>query len=125
MTSAALTAPTSRLHTAVLGPYVTPVRQPSAAVYRRRRLAVVLVVAGLLAAALLAAGPSVAAFGNDPASVPERRPAAAVHVVQPGDTLWSIARSLQPTGDVRPLVNALERANGGTSLEVGQKVRLP
>ncbi len=35
------------------------------------------------------------------------------HVVQPGDTLWSIARSLHPSGDLRPVVDALESRAGG------------
>lgn len=48
-----------------------------------------------------------------------------VHVVQPGDTLWAIARRLQPTGDVRPLVARLSRANGGARLVPGQRVVLP
>jgi hypothetical protein len=46
-------------------------------------------------------------------------------VVQHGDTLWSIARSLQPVGDVRPLVDALERRNGGSQLDIGQVLVLP
>jgi hypothetical protein len=44
--------------------------------------------------------------------------------VQPGDTLWSIARSVQPAGDVRPLVHRLERANHGTRLRVGDRLLL-
>jgi LysM repeat protein len=36
-----------------------------------------------------------------------------VYVVQPGDTVWSIARrSSGPTADPRPLVDALVQANG-------------
>ena len=58
------------------------------------------------------------------ASVPERRPGPSVHVVQPGETLWSVARSLQPEGDVRPLVRALIAANGGPEVDVGDRVVL-
>ncbi len=64
------------------------------------------------------------ARGHLPA-VPGHRPGAASYVVQPGDTLWSIARSLQPDGDVRPLVRGLSAANGGAVLAVGQVLVLP
>lgn len=47
------------------------------------------------------------------------------YVVQPGDTMWHIARALQPTGDVRPLVMQLERARHGAPLRVGERVTLP
>ncbi len=43
-------------------------------------------------------------------------------VVQSGDTLWSIARRLRPTGEVRGVVDALQRRTGGAALEVGQHV---
>ena len=40
-------------------------------------------------------------------------PAPLVVVVRPGDTLWGIAEDLVgPTGDPRPLVDAIARANG-------------
>jgi Tfp pilus assembly protein FimV len=47
------------------------------------------------------------------------------YVVQPGDTIWSIARRLQPTGDVRALVDALVERNGGAALDVGQRLAVP
>lgn len=42
-----------------------------------------------------------------------------------GDSLWSIARRLQPTGDVRPLVDQLVSLNGTAPLQPGQAVVLP
>jgi LysM repeat protein len=48
-----------------------------------------------------------------------------VHIVQPGDTLWSIARRLQPEGDLRPLVDRLAMAHGGAALQVGERIGLP
>ena len=48
-----------------------------------------------------------------------------IQVVQPGDTLWSIARALQPTGDVRATVDRLAALNGGSALEIGQRLVLP
>jgi hypothetical protein len=56
-------------------------------------------------------------LGGDVPPPPAGRP---VHVVQPGETLWSIARTLHPDGDVRPLVDRLVELNGGDHLESGQ-----
>lgn len=46
------------------------------------------------------------------------------HVVQPGDTLWGIATSLQDEGDVRPLVDELARRAGPGGLQPGQRLSL-
>lgn len=48
-------------------------------------------------------------------------------VVQPGDTLWSIAAARYPADDVRVRVDDIEQANGlsGPIIEVGQTLRLP
>lgn len=43
-------------------------------------------------------------------------------VVQPGDTLWSIARALKPSGDVRPLVDRLVERTGGVTVVAGQRL---
>ena len=43
-------------------------------------------------------------------------------VVQAGDTLWSIARRIQPRGDVRPLVDRLVERAGGVALVTGQRI---
>jgi hypothetical protein len=48
-----------------------------------------------------------------------------VHVVEPGDTFWSIARRLEPSGDPRPLVDELVAAHGGPTLHVGERLPLP
>jgi hypothetical protein len=56
------------------------------------------------------------------------RPVAELSVlVQPGDTVWSIADSLAGDGDVRPIVDAITEANGGADLIAGQRLilRLP
>jgi hypothetical protein len=45
--------------------------------------------------------------------------------VAPGDTLWSIARQMQPTGEVRPLVDQLVALNGSTPLQPGDEVIVP
>jgi len=48
-------------------------------------------------------------------------------VVQPGDTLWSIAAQQYPTDDVRARVDGIERANGLKSpvIEAGEVLKLP
>jgi len=54
-------------------------------------------------------------------------PADATVVVQPGDTLWSIATAHYPADDVRDRVIDIERLNGLQSplIEVGETLRLP
>jgi LysM repeat protein len=48
-------------------------------------------------------------------------------VVQPGDTLWSIAAQHYPSDDVRARVVDIESANGLKSpvIEAGETLRLP
>ena len=46
-------------------------------------------------------------------------------IVKPGDTLWSIARQLQPAGDIRPLVDRIAKINNGNSLIARQALFLP
>lgn len=48
-------------------------------------------------------------------------------VVQPGDTLWTIASARYPSDDVRTRVDDIERVNGLHSpvIEVGETLRLP
>jgi nucleoid-associated protein YgaU len=48
-------------------------------------------------------------------------------VVQPGDTLWTIAAQRYPSDDVRARVGDIERANGLQSpvIEAGEILRLP
>ena len=51
--------------------------------------------------------------------------AGAVHVVEPGDTYWSIAGALDTDGDITGTVDALSAANGGRALQVGDRLLLP
>lgn len=50
-----------------------------------------------------------------------------LHVVQPGETYWSIARALRgdESGDLRAVVTALLAANGAEPLHAGDRVVLP
>lgn len=48
-----------------------------------------------------------------------------VHVVQPGETYWSIAERLGRPGDLRPSVDALVAANGDRELRAGDRLVVP
>jgi hypothetical protein len=102
--------------------------QRLAIVYRRRRIAA-LVLAVLLAGGLLIVGRAVAVTVA-PAPPGSGAPVAAgpgpttVVVVQPGDTLWAMARRLQPEGDVRPLVDRLAAAHGSGPLQAGEQLEV-
>jgi Tfp pilus assembly protein FimV len=120
---------------------VAPLR-PTRADYARRRLAVLLValLVAVLAVRLLAGlasspdttvstgstgAPAVTvhsplAYGSSGTPLPDR----ATYVVQPGDTVWSIAEQLAPAGDVRGMVDRIVELNGGAALAVGQHLRL-
>lgn len=68
-------------------------------------------------AGLAPAGPSgVAAAASGPTATVR---------VEVGDTMWSIARDLRPSGDVRPLVDELVRLNGSATIVPGQELVVP
>jgi nucleoid-associated protein YgaU len=109
--------------------YVIPPHQAPIAYWRRRLVvgALALVVLLLASAGLRSAA---GALGIVPASGSERAPASNVspartYVVQPGDTVWKIARRLQPQGEVRPLVDRIVKANGGASVQIGDRLEVP
>ena len=104
-------------------------RRPSPAVYRRRRFAVLLLAIALTAIVWLGLHQLAGLFGGgslsaaeQPVSVHTALVAHTVDIVQPGDTLWSIARRAQPSGDIRPLVNALAAQRHGQPLQVGETI---
>jgi nucleoid-associated protein YgaU len=63
--------------------------------------------------------------GHADADLNGRQSAPLVYVVQPGDTLWSIADAVAPGTDRREAVGALTDAAGGTELVPGQRLELP
>jgi hypothetical protein len=113
----------------VTTPSVTRSSTPAvpAATYRRRRLVAAALLAGLLLALSLAVHAIAAStVGTAPAAAADRgETAGVIHVVQPGETFWAIARSLRPNEDPRPLVAQLVAAHGSASLMVGERIRLP
>jgi hypothetical protein len=99
-------------------PRIEPRSNRTAAVYRRRRLAAVAIGIG----AVLAVGHAGAALGGTSLAAPGARPRVVSHVVEPGDTLWSIAEDLAPGTDPRPVVDALSDARDGAALVPGETV---
>jgi hypothetical protein len=96
----------------------------SPSTYRRRQALAAGSVAALSAVASLVLG----ALGGGSLTAPERPlpvPAGQVYEVKPGDTFWAIARSLDPGGDPRPLVDRLVAAHGGPVLVAGEQILLP
>ena len=95
---------------------IKPWRAPRAGGYRSvRRL-----LAAVAAVSLLGVGLALAAHGSTSTGY-------STVVVQPGDTLWSIASEHYPGDDVRVRVDDIEQANGlaGPTIQVGQTLRLP
>lgn len=106
-----------------------PGRRDLATVYLRRRIAVglALVVALLLVlGGALVAGRALAGRGGVPASAPAAQPVhVRPYVVQPGDTLWSIAERFHGQRSVTSYVESLVRLNDGPDLQIGQHLQLP
>lgn len=128
---AVLTPPPCYRWPAPSGARLVAVRRPTPATYRRRRAAfgalvtvVVLVVAVLLATVGGGASATDTVGAGVPAASGSGDGASATHVVQPGDTVWSIARRLQPDGDVRGLVDRIVARNGGATVTAGQRLVL-
>jgi nucleoid-associated protein YgaU len=122
--------------------------RPGHAVYVRRRLAVVLIALGLALGVAVAARAVLADRGGVPASIPAIRPAnidaasgsqavqspvaatpvnvaATRYIVQPGDSLWSLAQQFRGRTGMTTYVDALVRANGGAAVQPGQLILLP
>jgi nucleoid-associated protein YgaU len=89
---------------------------------RARRLAVVLGMA-----AGVALGSWLGPLLGDDGGAALRLAGESTVVVQAGDTLWSIATSLDGSGDVRALVYEIQQLNDleGTGLAPGQVLQLP
>jgi hypothetical protein len=106
---------------------------PDEARFARRRLTALLGISVFLLALMFGAGSVLANRGGAPASTPAVRPATspvvqlpgAPYIVQPGDTLWSIAIAHRGGSSQREYVDRLIERIGGTSLQIGQLLSLP
>jgi LysM repeat protein len=102
---------------------------PTHEVFVRRRIAVALAALVSLLFVLggvVVAERALAGRGGVPASAPAAQPVqSAPYVVQPGDTLWSIAQRFRGDRALAAYVDDLVQANGGPHIAVGQRLVLP
>jgi hypothetical protein len=91
-------------------------RPPARAVFRRRRCLAALAGLGLV---LTVARAGAALEGSPPASL-VRPPHVRAVVVQPGDSLWSVAHRLAPHTDPRTVVDAIVEARGTAAITPGE-----
>ena len=108
----------------VAGPARRVDNRPSTQVFLRRRLLVALVFIAVFVALTIGAGSVLANRGGAPASISAVRPAT-TYIVQPGDTVWSIAEQLRGGATQVDYVDALVGVLGNASLQVGQVIPLP
>ena len=96
-------------------------------VYRRRRLGVSVLLAITVFMISLFGGELLGRITEKPGSTPAGATSeTTVYVVQPGDTLWSIAKIVTPSGrDIRVTVHDLKNLNGGSNLIPGQQLIVP
>lgn len=111
----------------VAGPPQRKVHPPSRPAGLRRALPVLATVAALVgmwfgADALVSAGgpPQLAHLQGS-----QKVAGGYAYVVRPGDTLWSIAARLDPSGDPRPLVDRLAGELHGAALQPGEVLVVP
>ena len=97
-------------------------RSQSAAVYRRRRV----VAAALGLGFVLTAAHAGLALGGT-TTTPGRSPHPHIEsvVVQPGDTLWSIAERVAPHSDPRSVIDTLVSSRGTATVQPGDVVKWP
>jgi hypothetical protein len=97
------------------------------AVYRRRRRVVGVAIAMFVAALSLAVQAAIDGPGSGPASAAGAGTVVGSRTVRamPGDSLWNIAEDHHGDVDINRYVDELVELNGGTSIVVGQRVRLP
>jgi Tfp pilus assembly protein FimV len=85
------------------------------------------VLAAMAAGGLIVAGASAAQAASGSASAHGPRGGAEQVIVQPGDTLWSIAMSADPGADTRTIVQEMLDLNRltGSGIAPGQRLWVP
>lgn len=116
-------------------PHALMVSRPTHATYVRRRLVLLVFLAVMVFSFGLAARSGLADRGDGPASVSTAGRTSQVdalqgtpdgtYVVQPGDSLWSIAAQVSNGQALADYVDALVALHGGTTLTVGERLHLP
>lgn len=112
------------------GGRLTAARRGPVRLTRRGQLAIVVAVALLAALGCMVLGLMPAAATSSGQATGEQGTVASAGtsvVVQPGDSLWSVATRIAPGVDPRVTVQQLVDRNGlaGTALTAGQVLRLP
>ena len=92
------------------------------AMYLRRRVIAASLGLGIV---LTAAHAGVALGGSTTTSGRSPHPHVEHIVVEPGDTLWSIARRIAPHADPRGVVDRLALELGTSDLEAGEMISVP
>jgi LysM repeat protein len=117
------------MHTIAAAPSyvaVVPVRyrsgRPSQATFVRRRVMVAVLGVTLMIAGWVGLGGAAPSSAARPAG---QIAVAPTYVVQPGDTMWSIASRHAGGGSHTRYVDALVELNGGTRITAGQQILLP
>ncbi len=90
---------------------------------RRRRTLLALLAIGSVAVALPFGGAGRLSHPAGPTLDASGRPL--TYVVMPGDTLWTIAERIDPSGDPRPLVARLAARTGSDTVVPGERIELP
>ena len=103
------------------------VRVAGPGTYRRRRILVAALLGLVLSALPLLGGELIGRVTGTPgATMVEASGEPVIYVVQPGDTLWSIAERVNPPGrDLRYTVDRLSKVTGGSLLHPGQRIVIP
>ena len=90
---------------------------------RRRRLLVAVIAALAIALALPLSGTGGRSHATG--SAPAGNGHQVEYTVRPGDSLWSIAERVDPSGDPRSLVARLAAQTGSDTVVPGERISLP
>lgn len=104
----------------------SPAAAPAAShLTRRGQLVLVAVVVAILFGAF-SLGRSAAEAAPEPTAAQDA-PAVQLTTVQPGESLWTLARRIAPDNDTREVVAQIRRLNDltGSQLQAGQQLVLP
>jgi hypothetical protein len=103
---------------------VAPAQTPGVQLTRRGRLVILIALVGLGVGLMLAL---TGVFGAATAGSSPTRPATRTIVVQPGQTLWSIAQQVAPNADRRDTIARIVELNAlpNSSVSAGARIAVP